>query len=97
MTEEKFTKLTDEDLELVAGGGEFYLAIITPSEKDGYYNITKYHFTGNAQQFADFKAGKSMDSLNVSISTEFYGDVSSKRLPRYIKNLEKGKYEIIRK
>ncbi len=97
MTEEKFTKLTDEDLELVAGGDEFHHAVITPSKEKGLYYIERVSFTGNAQEYAEFLAGKAFDSIKYSIGIGRTRGVPAEKLDTFIKGLEKLGYKIIRK
>ncbi len=97
MTEEKFTKLTDEDLELVAGGAEFLHATITPSDKPGKYDIETVYFEGDAQSYADYRAGKPVDRLKCYISIGHSSGVPAEKLNARINTLKERGYKIIRK
>ncbi len=97
MTEEKFTKLTDEDLELVAGGDRILQAFITPSKEQGQYHIETVDFTGDAQTYADVMAGKPVDPNKYCMGTGYLDGVPAERLDTVIKGLEKLGYKIIRK
>lgn len=67
MTEEKFAKLSEEDLEMVSGGDEFQDVFIF-KKKDGNYLCIHTTYTGTKENFQGLLtllSGGSVSELNI--------------------------------
>ena len=95
MTDEKFTKLSEEDLDLVVGGAVFHDVFITPSAtKPGKYDIVHRKFEGDPETYKAFMAGKPVNDLNVKISKNSFQGCSAADVAKMTKKYKDRGYTI---
>jgi hypothetical protein len=86
-------KLTEDELEMVAGGGTYHMLRYRKRE-DGKYDAESISFTGDEKAWNAFKQGKPVKNLNVKITSTFSKGIRPDMINKYLDRYRKKGYVI---